>query len=181
LGEVLHELVLTLLHFLWRQVFLVRRNRPHIPGGVEERAAAIAPELIGHLAHLAVRLGAGGEGAVEQRITILDVHPQRRGRSPERLRSLAATHHVVHHDVRIADLQVGVQDFPVGPDGARYFLSAERFFVPVDGLCGVIERQLRRDGVEPFRDGVLCFCHAASCIGNERRFAFSVSMATHAS
>ena len=52
-GELLHPLILTLLHLLGRQVFLVRGDGPLVPMRVGDRSAAIAPELIGHLPHRA--------------------------------------------------------------------------------------------------------------------------------
>src|SRR5260221_2616978 len=78
-GELLHPLRLTLLHFLGRQIFLVRRDRPPVPVRVSEGSGAIAPELIRHGPHGApLNLRARRDRAVEQCIAILDVHPERR-------------------------------------------------------------------------------------------------------
>ena len=42
---------------------------------------------------------------------------------------------------------------PSGPIARDLFLGAKRLLVPVDGLRGVVERELRRDRVEPFGNG----------------------------
>src|SRR5439155_14243745 len=49
--ELLQELLPALLHLLVREVFLSRRDRPPVAFGIDDRAAAIAPELILHVAH----------------------------------------------------------------------------------------------------------------------------------
>src|SRR5438128_10690430 len=80
LRELLEEFRLALLDFLARQIFLVRGDRPAISLRVDDHAAAVAPELIGELSHRPGRnLRARGNGAVEERVAILHVHPQRGG------------------------------------------------------------------------------------------------------
>ena len=74
----------------------------------------------------------------------------------------AASHRVVQHDERIADADLRVHDLPVGTDGARDFLRAQRLLVPVDRLRGVVERELRRHGVMSFGNCVSRFGHVAS-------------------
>ena len=82
----LHPLGLPLLHLLRREIFLVRRDRPRVPVRIGERSAAIAPELIRHRPMGPVAtLRARRDGAVEQRVAVLHVEPERRRRSAERL------------------------------------------------------------------------------------------------
>src|SRR5262245_32629807 len=75
-----HELVLPPLHILRRQVFLVGRDAPGVAERVGERAGAVAPELVPHLA-LGHDLPAGVDGALEQLVAVVDVQPERRRRS----------------------------------------------------------------------------------------------------
>src|SRR5260221_3935191 len=110
--ELLHELILPLLHPLRREVFLVRRDAPRVPVRIGERAGAIAPELIRHGA-VRCHLPARGHGPLEQRVAIVHVHPERRRRSTKPLRSLHAHHRVHQHDERIADATLYVDDLPV--------------------------------------------------------------------
>src|SRR5205814_8396759 len=71
-SEILHELVHALLHFLRREIFLARRDRPLVAMRVGEGSGTIAPELIRHLAHWSGRhLRTGCDGAIEQRVAIL--------------------------------------------------------------------------------------------------------------
>ena len=49
--ELLHPLRLALLHFLAREIFFVRRDRPPVPVWVGQGSAPIAPELILHVPH----------------------------------------------------------------------------------------------------------------------------------
>ena len=51
-------------------------------------------------------------------------------------------------------LHLGVHDLAVRAGAAADFLRAERLLVPVDGLRRVVQRQLRRDGVESLRNGL---------------------------
>src|SRR5262245_35193284 len=82
LREALHELGGALFHFLRGQILLVRGDRPLIAGWIDQRAGAIAPELIRDLAHRTLqRFRARGNGPVEDGITVLDVQPERRRRS----------------------------------------------------------------------------------------------------
>src|ERR1051325_616816 len=103
-GHLFHELVLSLLHLLRREIFLARGDRPQVPLRVLETARAIAPELIGHLAHGTVEhLCAGRDRAVEQCIAIRYVEPQVCWRTAVRPgASSARTHDIVHHNERIA-------------------------------------------------------------------------------
>src|SRR3954471_14457017 len=76
-GELLHERFLPLLDFLRGQVFLVGRYRPAVAVWIGEGTGAVAPELIDHGAHrTGHHLRASLDGAVEQRIAIVDVQPQ---------------------------------------------------------------------------------------------------------
>src|SRR5258705_337273 len=77
--ELLHELILPLLHLLRREVFLVRRDAPGVPVRIGERAGPIAPELIRHRA-VRRHLPALGHGALEQGVAIVHVKPKRRRR-----------------------------------------------------------------------------------------------------
>src|SRR5690242_2595310 len=84
--HVLEELLRAAVHFLAREVFLVCGNRPLESEWIGEGSAAIAPELIHHLAHRAWRHpGAGADRTVEDRIAILNVYPERNGRPARRL------------------------------------------------------------------------------------------------
>ena len=60
----------------------------------------------------------------------------------------------------IADLKLRVQNLSVRADGPRLLLRTERLLVPLDGLAGVVECELRCDRVVPFRDCVLRSCHS---------------------
>ena len=76
--ELLHPFGLPLLHFLAREVFFARCDRSTVPMWVGDGSAAITPELIPHLPHgPAGRLRARRNGAVEQRVAILHVDPER--------------------------------------------------------------------------------------------------------
>src|SRR5205823_5476573 len=146
--KALHEFRLAPLHFVRRQIFLVGGDRPPVAVRVFHGTTPVAPELILHFAHtIAVHLGSRGDGAIVQRIAVGDVEPQRRGGAADRFGTLATSHRVVHKHMRVADLEVGVHDLAVRTDGARYLLRTQRLLVPVDGLGGVVERELRGDGV----------------------------------
>jgi hypothetical protein len=74
---LLHPLRLPLLHFLFGEIFFVRRDRPIEPVRVGEGSGAIAPELILHLPHRAAEdLPARRNGASEQRVAIIHVDPE---------------------------------------------------------------------------------------------------------
>ena len=76
--EALEELLAPLIELFRGQVFLARRDRPGVALRVRDHAGAVAPELVRQRAHRARRhLGARGDGAVEQRVAIVDVEPQR--------------------------------------------------------------------------------------------------------
>src|SRR5262249_53015279 len=85
--ELLEELVLTLLHFLRRQVFLPCGDRPLVAGRIGQGSRPIPPELVLHLSH---RTGhnsrAGAHGFVEHGVTVLGVDPESDWRSAVRLR-----------------------------------------------------------------------------------------------
>src|SRR4029079_19340260 len=83
-GELLHELILALFHFLRRELFLARGDRADVALRISERSRAVAPELVLHLAHRSIdRASARRHRAVVQRIAIFDVDPERRGRPAE--------------------------------------------------------------------------------------------------
>src|SRR5687767_10559584 len=87
--ELLEEVVRALFHLLWREVFFPRRDRPVVPLRIDQHAAAIAPELILHLAHRpADDLRACAERAIEQRIRVFGVDPESDRRATQRLRAL---------------------------------------------------------------------------------------------
>ena len=80
LRELLHPRRLALLHFLVREIFFARRDRPPVAVRVGEGPGAIAPELIRHLPHgPGLNLRARRNGAVEERVAILHVDPERSG------------------------------------------------------------------------------------------------------
>src|SRR5262249_51932417 len=82
LARLLHERIHALAHFFWRQIFFARCDRPRVAFGIRERAAAIAPELIAHLSHRSLGdLAARRGGAIEERVSVLDINPEGDGRS----------------------------------------------------------------------------------------------------
>src|SRR4029079_15455183 len=124
--ELLEELGRALVDFRPREIFLPRGDIPLIPERVDQAAAAIAPELIGHLAHRSGRpVRARIDGAREQRIAVGAINPERDRRAAEHLRALALPHHVIEHEPRAADLQLGVHDLAVRSKRARFLLGAE--------------------------------------------------------
>src|SRR5262249_55728417 len=134
--------------------------RPAVAGGGDQRAAAVAPELILHLSHRTWGdRRARARRLAEQRVGVLRVNPQADRRSADLLRSLPAAHRVVQEDDRIADAEFGVHDLAVGADGAALFFGAESLPVPVDRVRRIVEDQMRRDGMESFWNCTLCLGH----------------------
>src|SRR5688500_17073151 len=133
-----------LFEFGLGQLLLARGDPPGVARGIGDDAAAVAPELIVDW-HL--HRGARVDGALERGIAILHVNPESRRRSAELPRTLAH-HHVVGVEVRITDAELGMHDLAVGSGAAVDLHGAERLLVPVDRLCGVVERQLRSDGMQ---------------------------------
>ena len=158
--QLFHPFRLPLLDLLARQIFLVRRDRPGISVRVGDVSAPIAPELVPHRSHRAgLRLCACRHGAVEERVGIGDVEPERRRRATEGLWSFAVHHRVVDHDARIADAKFRMHDLAVRADSARAFFRAKRLLVPVDRLRGVVQSELRGDRVITLGDGTFRFSH----------------------
>src|SRR2546430_11645987 len=78
-SKLLHPCSLAFLHFFGRQVFFVGGDRPRVPFRVDDSATPVTPELVLHLPHWPVRaLGACRLGAIEERVEIFDVYPERR-------------------------------------------------------------------------------------------------------
>ncbi len=156
LRHLLEEFRGTLLHLRGCEILLARGDPPCVARRIGDRAAAVAPELIRER-HLHLR--AGADGAVEERIAVLDIEPQRRRRSAERLRAFLAHHDVVQHDARVADPDLGMHDLAVRTDTAAQFFGAERLRVPVNRLRRVVQRELRRDRVIPIGYRLRCVRH----------------------
>ena len=138
--ELLHELILPLLHFLGREIFLVRRDRPLVPVRVGEGSAAIAPELIRHLPHgPGSHLRARRDGAVEQRVAVLHVEPERRRRAADRLGAfappIASFSMMSESPMRISACMI----FPSGPT-ARATSSAPSAFLYQSMACAALSR-----------------------------------------
>src|SRR5439155_23182535 len=88
--ELLHPRLLPLLHFIARETFFARRDRPPEPLGVDDRSGAIAPELIPQLPHEpACHLRTRRHAAVEQRVAILHIVPEPRRCTAERFLACA--------------------------------------------------------------------------------------------
>src|SRR5438876_8204951 len=66
---LLEELRAAPIHFLLRQIFLARGDRPAVAVRIDKRAHPVAPELIGERQ---LDLAAGADGAIEERIAVLD-------------------------------------------------------------------------------------------------------------
>ena len=123
-----------------REIFLVRRDRPLVAVRIGEAPGAIAPELILHRAHRpGENLRAGRDGAVEQRVAVLHIEPERRRRAADRFGTLAPHHRVVHHDARVADSDLRVHDLAVGPT-ARDTSSAPSAFLYHSIACAALSR-----------------------------------------
>src|SRR5215211_3192435 len=58
------------------------------------------------------------------------------------------------HQLRIADLQLGVPDPAVGPGHAQHLLGAERLLVEVDRARGVVDGEIRREAVVALRNRI---------------------------
>ena len=59
-------------HFLRRDIFLMRRNDPHMPEGILQPAAAVAIEPVGNREH---DFRAGGDRPLRERINVFDESP----------------------------------------------------------------------------------------------------------
>ncbi|MNT90497.1 hypothetical protein D3C72_2314040 [compost metagenome] len=73
----------------------------------------------------------------------------------ERLAADQATLHVARvgeHQRRIANLQLRMPDPAIRAVQAEHLDRAERGFVEVDGLAGILDAQVRGDGVLSFGD-----------------------------
>src|SRR5688572_15672466 len=74
LRHLLEEFRRPLVYFGLREIFLARGDPPGIPGRIGDRTGPVAPELIGHR-HLYLR--ALAERAIEERVAVLHVEPER--------------------------------------------------------------------------------------------------------
>src|SRR5437764_11477810 len=147
------------LHLLAGDVLDVRRDRPFVSPRIEQRAASIAVELIDDRALLR---GAEGDGAGEDFIDVLDVDGKAARRAAERLRAdLAHLGMLVgEHEVRAADLQVGVRDAAVHRKALDLF-RAEGRLVELDRVRRAAHEQVRGDAVVPIRN---CLDHGVSLV-----------------
>ena len=103
--------------------------------------------------------GARRDGALEQRVAIVDVEPQRDRRAAERLRAPAAPHLVVEHDDRIADADLGMHDLAVRSWRPRQYFGAERLRVPVERAGRIVHDEVRRYRVVSGGNAAFRFCH----------------------
>src|SRR6185436_13352782 len=75
-----------LLDLVLTQVFRARRDPPLVAGGIGQKTRAITPELIlDRLRHLRTRV----DRALEERVAVVGVDPEARGRSATALRALS--------------------------------------------------------------------------------------------
>ena len=86
------QLTLPLLHLLGREIFLVRRDRPLVPVRIDDSFRSDRPRtdpaILPH--RPASACSARRDGAIEQRVAVLHVDPERRRRSADRFGPLAA-------------------------------------------------------------------------------------------
>src|SRR5439155_17568166 len=152
-----------LLDLLRRDVFLVRADGPFVAEGVGDGAGAVAVELVlQRLEHFR----AERHGPIEHRVAVLEIERQPDRRAADGLRA-ARVHlrmFISEHNVRIADLDFRVADFPTGRADAHQFGGAERLFVEFNRAPSAIDDQVRRRGVIPFGDLFRFLCHSAHCL-----------------
>ena len=101
----------TALQLFGRNVLDVRGDVPDVPERVFDAARAVAVELIRDGSR---QLCACLYSLIDQRIYVLDVDEETDWRAAERLRAARTNLRVLvrEHDVRIADLDLGVPDTP---------------------------------------------------------------------
>src|SRR5712671_3966811 len=118
---------------------------------VEEGAGAVAVELF---LHRAEDLAAGVDGPLEPGIDVLDVETEPGARSSEGLRApeAALRRLLAQHDARVADLDLGVGDRPVGHRIAGQLLGAKGFLVELERGGGALDDEVGGHGVVSIRD-----------------------------
>src|SRR6185369_11546684 len=128
-----------------------------------------APEVIVQRTHRTRRdLCACSHRPVEQRVAVLHVNPEPDWRAAIGLDALAAAHRIVEHETRVANLKLGVNHLSIGTHGARLLFSAERPLVKVDGLCRVLEDEVRRHRMKSLWDRTACLRHVVPpCLYSE--------------
>src|SRR5467141_4237734 len=103
------------LHFLRRDVFLMRGHPPQMPEGIFELAGAIAVKLVcDGLAFF----GACGQRSFEKRVDVFDIEMDADGGPTERRRRLAAVlwEFIREHDQGIAQANFGMSEASVGQE-----------------------------------------------------------------
>src|SRR5215467_4154534 len=122
----------------------MRRDGPYMTEGIDQRAAAVAVELI---LDVALHLGSCRHRLRKSFVDVGDVEHQAHRRAPESLRAaIGSVRHLVgeHHDA-LADLDLGVTDSAAGTWKAHQLDGAKRLFVEVERTRRPANDQIRRD------------------------------------
>ena len=122
----------------------MRSERPHVAERIDERARAVAVELVGHRPLL---FRTRRERLRENPVDVGHVDHEADRRAAARLRTVVGIGLVGEHHGRIADLHFGVRDLAVGAREAEQFLRVERLLVERDRFRGAVDDEVGRDGV----------------------------------
>jgi hypothetical protein len=142
-------------HLCRRDIFFVRRHRPGVSERISHPAVAVVPK---HVGERGFDLCAGRNGLVEEGVHVLDVKEDAACVAAQRLRRPAAGagHLVREHNPGIADLDFRVSDLSARTVHAHHLLRAERSFVKVEHLRGVVNCQIRRYRLAPVQPKTRC-------------------------
>lgn len=134
------------------EILDARRDVPDVSEGIRDGAHPVAVGLVLQREEL---LRAGIEGALEERVGVLDVEVDVDGRAAARQRPLPLQEIrllVRHNDRRVADVDLRVAHRAGGVRHAEHLGRAEGLLVEVDGARRALDDEVRRDGVEALGD-----------------------------
>src|SRR5256714_6654186 len=140
------------------QVLDMRGNAPNVSERIGDGAVAIAPE---HVSHRHDYFAACLHGLLHGFVYIGDIQVQRSSSAAQGLRRLAGStgKFVSQENDRIADLQFGMTYRASRAFHAHEFLSAECPLVKINCLGRPADHQMRRNGLESFRNWACCTRH----------------------
>src|SRR5258706_219007 len=148
-----------------RDVFRVGGDVPDMAIRVLDRAGAVAVELVFQRPR---ELGTCRHRLLHRVVHVLHVEMEvdRGAAAGLRREERHAGHFIRQHDVRIADLDLGMAELALRSRDAQQLLRAERTLVEVDRLRRAADAQVRGDGVVSLRDRQDLLLRHRNLLGN---------------